>query len=158
MKLVSSVKLELEITGVFYNKDFILIVVELDKGIKHVSDESKTIREFLIKTNEPVLSDSVEDYEELVYFDKRYMDFYDYPLLEILYENYENFIETIIPYIVDYAKEHSLNVREYKVTSELVKEIREKKKSKEQLQTQKSALFKFLNSGPRWLLNSQDRK
>lgn len=158
MKLISTLTLELEVTGVFYNKDFILIVIESSKPIKHRSDDGKDIREFLIKTNEVVLSDDIADYEELVYFDKKYMDFYDYPLLEILYSNYENFIETIIPYIIGYAKEHNLNVKEYKATSELIAEIRAKK-SRQNEQDTRSKLFKFLNSGPRWLLSSdQNRK
>lgn len=157
MKLVSTLSLELEVTGVFYNKDFILIIIELDKPLKHSSDDTKNIREFLIKTNEVILSDDVSDYEELVYFDKKYMDFYDYPLLEILYSNYENFIETIIPYIIGYAKEHSLNVREHKATSDLIAEIRAKR-TKQNEQNAKSKLFKFLNSGPKWLLSSDDKK
>lgn len=157
MKLVSTLSLELEITGVFYNKDFILIVVESNVPIRHGSDESKHIKDFLIKTNEPYLSDNISDYEELVYFDKKYMDFYDYPILEILYENYENFIENIIPYIREYAYEHNLKFKEYKSESELLNQIRAKR-NKQQIQNEKSKLFKFLNSGPKWLLSSEQNK
>ena len=157
MKLVSTLSLELEVTGVFYNKDFILIVVESNLPIRHESDESKNLTEFLIKTNETYLSDNVEDYEELVYFDKKYMDFYEYPVLEIMYQKYEKFIEALIPYIRDYAIEHNLKFKDYESTTELLTQIRERK-SKQQQSSEKSRLFKFLNSGPKWLLSSDEKR
>lgn len=157
MKLISTLSLELEITGVFYNKDFILIVVESNLPIRHESDETKNLTEFLIKTNEVYLSDNIADYEELVYFDKKYMDFYEYPLLEILYQKYEKFIEALIPYIRDYALEHNLKFKDYQSTTELLTQIRERK-SKQEQSNEKSRLFKFLNSGPKWLLSSNDKR
>lgn len=157
MKLISTLSLELEITGVFYNKDFILIVVESNLPIRHESDETKNLTEFLIKTNEVYLSDNIADYEELVYFDKKYMDFYEYPLLEILYQKYEKFIEALIPYIRDYALEHNLKFKDYQSTTELLTQIRERK-SKQEQSNEKSKLFKFLNSGPKWLLSSNDKR
>ena len=157
MKLISTLSLELEITGVFYNKDFILIVVESNLPIRHESDETKNLTEFLIKTNEVYLSDNIADYEELVYFDKKYMDFYEYPLLEILYQKYEKFIEALIPYIRDYALEHNLKFKNYQSTTELLTQIRERK-SKQEQSNEKSRLFKFLNSGPKWLLSSNDKR
>lgn len=156
MKLVSTLSLELEITGVFYNKDFILIVIESSLPIRHESDETKNINEFLIKTNELYLSNNVDDYEHLVYFDKNYMDFYEYPLLEMMYQKYEKFIEALIPYIADYAKDYNLKFIEHDPVTIITEQLRERK-TRQESQEEKSKLFKFLNSGSRWLL-SNDRK
>lgn len=152
MKLTSTILLELEVTGVFYNRDFTLIVVESTNKIKHCKDSTKDVKEFLIKTNETYLSDELTDYEELVYFDRDYMDFYDYPILQVMYDTYENFMKQMIPCILDYAHEHGLsykNVAKEDWTDCKINEpIRE-----ESTELKKTKLFKFLNSGARWLLS-----
>lgn len=156
MKLSSSIFLELDIAGIYYRKDHILIVIESSTILKHHKDTTKDVNEFLIKTNEKIISEDISDYEELVYFDNDPMDFYDYPILQALYNNYETFMENIIPCIIDYAKEYNLNFRESNeqpsrkdwVTCDL------ETAEDSVVNTKKSnKLFKFLNSGTRWLLD-----
>lgn len=155
MKLSSSILLELDIAGVYYRKDHILIVIESNMILKHHKDSNKNVNEFLIKTNERILSEDISDYEELVYFDNEYMDFYDYPILQALYDNYETFIEQIIPCIMDYAREYNLNYRESEEQTKTndwadcdIQQLESQTKTKKS-----NKLFKFLNSGTRWLLD-----
>ena len=157
MKLTSTILLELEVTGVFYNKDFTLIVIESNDKIKHCKDSTKDVKEFLIRTNETILSDELTDYEELVYFDREYMDFYEYPIMQVMYDTYENFMSQMIPCILDYAREHGLN---YRNTDTSTKDwancnIYEPKRI-DSTEQKKTKLFKFLNSGARWLLSDKE--
>lgn len=155
MKLTSTILLELEVTGVFYNKDFTLIVIESNDKIKHCKDSTKDVKEFLIRTNETVLSDELTDYEELVYFDREYMDFYEYPIMQVLYDTYENFMKQMIPCILDYAKEHGLNYRNVTTEDWTNCNMYEPKRI-ESTEQKKTKLFKFLNSGARWLLSDKE--
>lgn len=155
MKLTSTILLELEVTGVFYNKDFTLIVIESNDKIKHCKDSTKDVKEFLIRTNETVLSDELTDYEELVYFDREYMDFYEYPIMQVMYDTYENFMLQMIPCILDYAREHDLNYRNAGTKDWANCNIHEPKRV-ECAEQKKTKLFKFLNSGARWLLSDKE--
>ena len=157
MKLSSNILLELDIAGIYYRKDHILVVIESSITMKHYKDRTKDIEEFLIKTNERILSEDINDYEELVYFDNESMDFYDYPILQAVFDNYETFMERIIPCIMDYAKEYNLN---YKECNEETKDwVNCKLEEPQSLPKEKKSnkLFKFLNSGTRWLLEDSKK-
>lgn len=155
MKLTSTILLELEVTGVFYNKDFTLIVIESANKIKHCKDSTKDVKEFLIKTNETILSNELTDYEELVYFDREYMDFYEYPIMQVMYDTYENFMKQMIPCILDYAREHDLKYRDTCTQDWTNCNLNEPKRI-EPTEQKKAKLFKFLNSGARWLLSDKE--
>ena len=49
MKLSSNILLELDIAGIYYRKDHILVVIESSITMKHYKDRTKDIEEFLIK-------------------------------------------------------------------------------------------------------------